>query len=49
MFLWKRKLIGYCLIFYRIGRLVLEFFRGDLIRGSVGMLSLFISYLNLKP
>ena len=27
------------LIFYSIGRFVLEFFRGDLIRGSVGMLS----------
>ena len=26
------------LIFYSIGRFVLEFFRGDLIRGSVGML-----------
>lgn len=31
---------GACyLIFYSIGRFVLEFFRGDLIRGSVGMLS----------
>ena len=27
------------LIFYSIGRFVLEFFRGDLIRGSVGELS----------
>ena len=27
------------LIFYSLGRFVLEFFRGDLIRGSVGMLS----------
>ena len=27
------------LIFYSIGRFVLEFFRGDLIRGSVGILS----------
>ena len=27
------------LIFYSLGRFVLEFFRGDLIRGSVGVLS----------
>ena len=27
------------LIFYSIGRFILEFFRGDLIRGSVGVLS----------
>ncbi|HIR26416.1 MAG TPA: prolipoprotein diacylglyceryl transferase [Candidatus Blautia excrementipullorum] len=32
--------VGACyLIFYSIGRFVLEFFRGDLIRGSVGALS----------
>ena len=27
------------LIFYSIGRVVIEFFRGDIIRGSVGILS----------
>ena len=27
------------LIFYSLGRFVLEFFRGDLVRGSVGVLS----------
>ena len=27
------------LIFYSIGRFVIEFFRGDIIRGSVGILS----------
>ena len=27
------------LIFYSVGRFILEFFRGDLIRGSVGVLS----------
>ena len=27
------------LLFYSIGRFILEFFRGDLIRGSVGVLS----------
>lgn len=30
---------GFYLIFYSIGRFVLEFYRGDLIRGSVGTLS----------
>lgn len=30
---------GFYLVFYSIGRFVLEFFRGDLIRGSVGTLS----------
>lgn len=30
---------GFYLIFYSIGRFVLEFFRGDLIRGNVGTLS----------
>ncbi len=27
------------LLFYSVGRFILEFFRGDLIRGSVGTLS----------
>lgn len=27
------------LIFYSVGRFVIEFFRGDIIRGSVGILS----------
>ena len=27
------------LIFYSLGRFVLEFFRGDLVRGSIGVLS----------
>ena len=36
----KDKIVSGCyLIFYSIGRFVLEFFRGDLIRGSVGVLS----------
>lgn len=30
---------GFYLIFYSIGRFVIEFFRGDLIRGNVGILS----------
>lgn len=30
---------GFYLVFYSIGRFVLEFYRGDLIRGSVGTLS----------
>lgn len=30
---------GFYLVFYSIGRFILEFFRGDLIRGSVGTLS----------
>ncbi|RDU22644.1 prolipoprotein diacylglyceryl transferase [Anaerosacchariphilus polymeriproducens] len=30
---------GFYLIFYSVGRFVIEFFRGDLIRGSVGILS----------
>lgn len=40
---------GFYLIFYSIGRFVLEFFRGDLIRGSVGTLSTsqFISFFTL--
>jgi phosphatidylglycerol:prolipoprotein diacylglycerol transferase len=33
------QVAGFYLIFYSIGRFVLEFFRGDLIRGSVGSLS----------
>ncbi len=33
------QVAGFYLIFYSAGRLVLEFFRGDLIRGSVGYLS----------
>lgn len=42
--------VGACyLIFYSIGRFILEFFRGDLIRGSVGSLSTsqFISIFTL--
>lgn len=36
----KRGVVGCCyLIFYSIGRFILEFYRGDLIRGSVGKLS----------
>lgn len=33
------QLAGFYLIFYSAGRFVLEFFRGDLVRGSVGALS----------
>jgi phosphatidylglycerol:prolipoprotein diacylglycerol transferase len=33
------QVAGLYLIFYSIGRFILEFFRGDLIRGSVGSLS----------
>ena len=33
------QVAAFYLIFYSIGRFVLEFFRGDLIRGSVGNLS----------
>lgn len=44
IFLAKRKKVdgqvaGFYLIFYSTGRFILEFFRGDLIRGSVGSLS----------
>ena len=44
LFIAKRKKrdgqVAACyLIFYSIGRFILEFFRGDLIRGSVGVLS----------
>ena len=44
LYLAKRKkadgqVAAFYLIFYSIGRFVLEFFRGDLIRGSVGSLS----------
>ena len=35
----KGQLAGCYLVFYSIGRFVLEFFRGDLIRGNVGSLS----------
>lgn len=36
----KDRIVGGCyLVFYSIGRFVLEFFRGDLERGSVGTLS----------
>ena len=34
-----RVVAGCYLIFYSIGRFILEFFRGDLERGSVGILS----------
>ncbi|HHU72427.1 MAG TPA: prolipoprotein diacylglyceryl transferase [Clostridiales bacterium] len=33
------KVVGFYLIFYSIGRFILEFFRGDLARGSIGSLS----------
>lgn len=33
------QVAGFYLIFYSVGRFVLEFYRGDLIRGSVGTLS----------
>lgn len=33
------QVAGFYLIFYSLGRFLLEFFRGDLIRGSVGVLS----------
>jgi phosphatidylglycerol:prolipoprotein diacylglycerol transferase len=44
IFLAKRvkadgQIAGFYLIFYSIGRFVLEFFRGDLVRGNVGSLS----------
>lgn len=44
LFIAKRKkadgqVAGFYLIFYSVGRFILEFFRGDLIRGSVGSLS----------
>lgn len=35
----KGQLAGFYLVFYSIGRFILEFFRGDLIRGNVGTLS----------
>lgn len=35
----KGQLAGFYLVFYSIGRFILEYFRGDLIRGSVGTLS----------
>ena len=36
----KDKIVAGCyLVFYSIGRFILEFFRGDLERGSVGALS----------
>ncbi|MDF2941522.1 MAG: prolipoprotein diacylglyceryl transferase [Herbinix sp.] len=44
VFLAKRvktdgQIAGFYLIFYSAGRFILEFFRGDLVRGSVGTLS----------
>lgn len=44
IFLAKRvkadgQVAGFYLIFYSIGRFILEFYRGDLVRGSVGSLS----------
>jgi phosphatidylglycerol:prolipoprotein diacylglycerol transferase len=44
IFLAKRvkadgQIAGFYLIFYSAGRFILEFFRGDLVRGSVGILS----------
>ena len=43
------QVAGFYLIFYSIGRFILEFFRGDLIRGTVGKLttSQFISVFTL--
>ena len=38
---------GLYLICYSVGRFILEFFRGDLIRGSVGTLSSFSVYFYL--
>lgn len=44
IFLAKRvkadgQIAGFYLIFYSVGRFILEFFRGDLLRGSIGTLS----------
>lgn len=44
IFLAKRtkgdgQVLGFYLVFYSLGRFIIEFFRGDLIRGSVGPLS----------
>lgn len=33
------QIAGFYLIFYSVGRFILEFFRGDLVRGNVGSLS----------
>lgn len=33
------KVVGFYLIFYSMGRFILDFFRGDLVRGSIGSLS----------
>ncbi len=33
------QIAGFYLVFYSVGRFILEFFRGDLVRGSVGSLS----------
>jgi phosphatidylglycerol:prolipoprotein diacylglycerol transferase len=33
------QVAGFYLIFYSLGRFIVEFFRGDLIRGTVGILS----------
>lgn len=33
------QIAGFYLVFYSMGRFILEFFRGDLVRGSVGILS----------
>ena len=33
------QVAGFYLIFYSVGRFILEFFRGDLVRGSVGSIS----------
>lgn len=35
----EKAVAGCYLVFYSVGRFILEFFRGDLIRGSVGILS----------
>lgn len=44
LFLAKKKkadgqIAGFYLVFYSLGRFILEFYRGDLVRGSVGSLS----------
>lgn len=46
---FEGELGGWYLIFYSIGRFILEFFRGDLVRGEVGFLSTsqFISLFTL--
>lgn len=54
MFLWKRKLIGYCLIFYRIGESfsitdARIYSTKNALFSKTGRHSLFISTLNPRP